>query len=449
MSTAALRESWDTVFTDGDWLLDVAFRLDDGTGGDAAEDITAYDHYLTLKRRTAVTSGTPATPILLSTEDGTLEVTAPNLVGPRVRAPQLQAWAEGVYDVEQFWTRPDGITEVVFVATVRIQKGLSLGGSFASLPLPSSGPSLTVIRGPGQARIVRGSRGAAGWNGWTPVVSIDSTTAPPKRLMKIIDWAGGGGTKPTAGSWVGAGGLVTDPADAADFGGASTAAAIAALNAAVTAMQQAAAQAIATMQQETGAAIGDMQTATGQAIAQVNAAKQASIDQTALAAAATTGANNAAGLAIDKAGLADTAANAATLAAAAAIAALQGATGQQIVSVTAPRYLTAADHGKLLAFVGAAPALFYVPPGLPAGFRAEVMKAGASDVFVVPVGLTAVNATAGKTGVATPYASELLRQVAADSYVVTNGDASAAPLSINLPAFHNAKASGLALEWFA
>ena len=191
MSIATLREPWDTVFTDGDWLTDTAFLIDAGGGQEAPEDVTAFDHYLILKRRTAVLSAQPA-PILLSTEDGTLQVTAPNLVGPRVRAPQLQTWPEGVYDVEQFWRRPDGITEVVFVGTLRVQTGLSLGGSFASLPLPAGGPSLTVIRGPGQARIVRAQRGAAGWNGWTPVLAVDDETDPPRRLVQVIDWAGGG-----------------------------------------------------------------------------------------------------------------------------------------------------------------------------------------------------------------------------------------------------------------
>lgn len=493
MSTATLREPLDTVFTDGDWFLDIAVCIGDEA---TPENVTAYDHYLTLRRRVLDQLAAPPEPIKLSTEDGSLLVTAPNLVGPRVRAPQLQGWDDGVYDFELSWTRPDGVTEVVLVGSLRVQTGLSLGGSFGALPIPATGPSLTVVRSPSQARVVRGTRGAAGLNGWTAVLATDDVTDPPRRLLKVIDWAGGGGVKPTVGAWVGAGGFVTDPDDASDFAGASTAAAIAAAalanGKAALADQKAAlaADAAALANEKAGLAdtaagnadvkaalanekAGLADTAAGNADAKAalanekagladtaagNAnAKAALANEKAGLADTAAGTANAkavladqkATLAGEKAALADTAASAATLAVAAAIAALQGATGQATVSVTAPRYLTAADHGKLLAFVGNAPALLYVPAGLPAGFRAEVMKAGAADVFVVPVGLTAVNATAAKTGVATAYASELLRQVAADSYVVTNGDASAAPPSINFPHFGNAKASGLALAHFA
>lgn len=446
MSAATLREPLDTVFTDCDWFLDIAVCIGDEN---TPEDITSYDHYLTLRRRPADQLAPPPEPIKLSTEDGSLLVTAPNLVGPRVRAPQLQAWEDGVYDFEQSWLRPDGVTEPVLVGTLRVQAGLSLGGSFGALPIPSTGPSLTVIRSPGQARVIRGTRGAAGWNGWTPVPAADLTTAPPKILLKVVDWAGGGGVKPTVGAWVGVGGFVTDPADATDFGGASTAAAIAALNAAVAAMQQASAEAIATMQQATAAAIEEMQGETSEAVAQVNAAKQASEEQTALAVEATSDANDAAALANAKADLAAAAATNTNIVVAAATSALQNATGQAIVSLTTPRVLTAADHGKLIAFTGATPALLYVPPGLPDGFRIEVMKAGTADVFVTGVGPVALGGVAGKTGLTTQYASELVRWVGANNYAVTNGEASAAPPSINFPDFSKPRASGQLLFWFA
>lgn len=446
MSTASLRESLDTVFTDGDWFMDMAFCLGNES---TPENVTTYDHYLTLRRRVASRLVTPPAPITLSTEDGSLLVTAPNLVGPRVRAPQLQAWAEGVYDFEQFWTRPDGVTEVVLVGTLRVQKGLSLGGSFAALPVPSTGPSLTVIRSPSQARIVRGSRGAAGLNGWTPVAASDLATAAPKILLKVVDWAGGGGDKPTVGMWVGVGGFVTDPADATDFGGASTAAAIAALNAAVAQMQFDAAGAIEAMQQATGQAIADMQDATATAIDQVEAARTAAEEQTDLAGQATSAASTAAALANAKAALADAAATNTNIVVSAATTALQNATGQAIVSLTGPRVLAGADHGKLLAFTGAAPALLYVPPGLPDGFRVEVMKGGSADVFVTGLGPVALGGPAGKTGLSTQYASELVRWIGANNYAVTNGEASAAPPSLNIPDFSKARASGQLLFWFA
>ncbi|WP_299009911.1 hypothetical protein [uncultured Caulobacter sp.] len=292
MSTATLRDSLDTVFTDGDWFLDIAFTIGDES---TPEDVTTYDHYLTLKRRKVDPLAPPVEPILLSTEDETLSVTAPNLVGPRVRAPQLQTWEEGVYDFEQSWTRPDGVTEVVFVGTLRVQTGLSVGGAFTSLPLPSTGPSYTVVRSPLQARVVRGTRGAAGWNGWTPVMATDDETDPPRRLVKVIDWAGEGGPKPTTGAWLGAGGFVTDPDDAADFAGAATADAIAATAAAVA---QTALAATATGAANAAAALANEK--AGLAVA----ATTDSIAKTALAVTATAAANTAADNANAKAALA-------------------------------------------------------------------------------------------------------------------------------------------------
>lgn len=492
MSTATLRESLDTVFTDGDWLLDVAYCVGDENTPD---DLDGYVHAMTLTRRTPRLA-TPATPVLLTTEDGTLQYTAPNLVGPRVRTPQLQAWDDGVYDFEQSWLRPDGITEVVLVGTLAVIKGLSLGGSFSGLPLPSRPAGLTVVRAPGQVRIIRPPRGPSGWNGWTPVLSIDDTTLPPKRLMRVIDWAGGGGEKPTVGGWASPGGFTEDPAAASDFGGASTAAAIVATQAAVAATADSVAKTALTVAATTAAtaatadsiaktalavtatananaARDDAIAKTALAVTATNAATAATADsvaKTALAVTATTNANAAKDDAIAKTALAVTAttnANAATadsiaktalcvtatanadLTTAAALAALAGATGQAIVSVAGPRYLTAADHGKLLAFVGDKPALLYVPAGLAAGFRAEVMKGGAANVYVVALPGSAVGGVAGKTGLTTQYASELLRQISPNNYAVTDGESAAAPPSINFPDFSNARASGLALLSFA
>jgi hypothetical protein len=405
MSTATLRESLDTVFTDADWVLDIAFCV----GNEATpDDLDGYVHTLTLKRRTPRLT-TAADPIELSTADGTLQYTAPNLVGPRVLSAQLATWVEGIYDLEQTWLRPDGVIEVVLVSTVSVIKGLSLGGSFAGLSLPANGRSLTVVRSPGQARIIRTARGPSGWNGWTPVLSVDDTTAPPKRLMKVIDWVGGGGTKPAVGSWVAVGGLTANSGTASDFGGAATAAAIDAAVAATAAAVAATADSVA----KTALAV----TATTNA----NAATAASTTQTAACAVAT----------------------------AAAVAAVEGATSQLIVSVSAPRYLTAADHGKLLAFVGDRPALLYVPAGLLAGFQAEIMKGGTANVFVHALPGAAVGGVAGKTGLTTQYASQRLRQISTNNYAVSDGESAAVPPSINFPDFRNARASGLALFWFA
>lgn len=495
MSTATLRDSLDTIFTDGDWFLDVAVCIGDEN---TPENLTTYDHYLSLRRRAADRLATPPEPILLSTEDGTLLVTAPNLVGPRVRAPQLQTWEDGVYDFSLFWTRPDGVTEIVLVGSLRVQEGLSLGGSFGALPIPSTGPSVTVVRSPSQARVVRGTRGAAGLNGWTPVLATDDATDPPRRLLKVIDWAGGGGTKPTVGSWVGAGGLVTDPDDAADFGGAATADVIAATAAAVAATAAADAAAAnanakATLANDKATLADQKATLADQKATLANdkaalADQKATAAQTATEAAntATAGANSAAALATDKANFADgkatladqkatlandkatladqkataaqiaaDAANAAATTAnvtvGAALSALSAVTGQTVQEAASSRVLSAGDNAKLIACTSPGLNFIYVPAGLAANYRAEVMKAGGGNVYVMALAGTVavVNGPAGKTGLTTAWATELVRQITPNNFAVTGGESSAAPPAINLPAFNSALASGQALAWFA
>jgi hypothetical protein len=63
-----------------------------------------------------------------------------------------------------------------------------------------------------------GVEGAIGSNGWTPVLAVANDGA--RRVLKVVDWAGGEGTKPATGQYVGAGStLVTDIADAVDIRG--------------------------------------------------------------------------------------------------------------------------------------------------------------------------------------------------------------------------------------
>lgn len=64
-----------------------------------------------------------------------------------------------------------------------------------------------------------GVEGAIGSNGWTPVLSIEFDGQ--RAVQKVVDWAGGEGTKPAVGQYVGLGStLVDDIADGADIRGA-------------------------------------------------------------------------------------------------------------------------------------------------------------------------------------------------------------------------------------
>lgn len=66
---------------------------------------------------------------------------------------------------------------------------------------------------------IRGANGTDGDNGWTPSFAVVSDSE--RRVLQIVDWVGGEGTKPATGSYVGATGLVTDIAQAVDIRGAT------------------------------------------------------------------------------------------------------------------------------------------------------------------------------------------------------------------------------------
>jgi hypothetical protein len=62
-----------------------------------------------------------------------------------------------------------------------------------------------------------GIDGASGDEGWSPVFSIDNDGE--RRVLRVIDWVGGSGTKPTVGQYVGATGLTGTIANAVDIRG--------------------------------------------------------------------------------------------------------------------------------------------------------------------------------------------------------------------------------------
>lgn len=71
-------------------------------------------------------------------------------------------------------------------------------------------PQITVESGP---------PGNNGYNGWTPICAL--VTDGSRRVLQVIDWTGGSGTKPTTGLYVGPLGLVAVIGDATDIRGAT------------------------------------------------------------------------------------------------------------------------------------------------------------------------------------------------------------------------------------
>lgn len=64
-----------------------------------------------------------------------------------------------------------------------------------------------------------GARGRAGDTGWSPVFAV--ATDGVRRVLQVTDWAGGTGTKPATGKYVGVSGLVTLIADGVNIRGPS------------------------------------------------------------------------------------------------------------------------------------------------------------------------------------------------------------------------------------
>lgn len=66
-----------------------------------------------------------------------------------------------------------------------------------------------------------GEPGKDGFNGWTPVPSIvdKSGSTTGERVIRIVDWTGGGGTKPPVNVFVGPNGLLTTDAQAINIRG--------------------------------------------------------------------------------------------------------------------------------------------------------------------------------------------------------------------------------------
>lgn len=63
--------------------------------------------------------------------------------------------------------------------------------------------------------VTDGAPGTNGTNGWTPILLPEQDGT--RTLLKVADWVGGSGTKPTAGQYLAAGAYVADKALAFNF----------------------------------------------------------------------------------------------------------------------------------------------------------------------------------------------------------------------------------------
>lgn len=61
--------------------------------------------------------------------------------------------------------------------------------------------------------------GAKGDNGWSPILAVQNDGE--RRVLRVVDWTGGIGTKPASGQYIGASGLVASIGDAVNIRGAA------------------------------------------------------------------------------------------------------------------------------------------------------------------------------------------------------------------------------------
>ena len=66
---------------------------------------------------------------------------------------------------------------------------------------------------------LRGDPGAAGENAWSPELAV--VTSGSRRVLQVVDWFGGQGTKPATGQYIGSSGLVTNINNAVNIRGAA------------------------------------------------------------------------------------------------------------------------------------------------------------------------------------------------------------------------------------
>lgn len=71
-------------------------------------------------------------------------------------------------------------------------------------------------RGAQGPRGERGSKGEPGGTGWTPILAVQNIGS--RSLLRVVQWIGGTGDQPAIG-YMGADGIVPDPADATDIRG--------------------------------------------------------------------------------------------------------------------------------------------------------------------------------------------------------------------------------------
>lgn len=85
------------------------------------------------------------------------------------------------------------------------------------------GEPIANLKGPAGPRGLDGYQGsdgppgATGPSGWSPLFAV--VTSGARRVYQLVDWVGGGGTKPATGKYIGATGLVMNIADAVDVRG--------------------------------------------------------------------------------------------------------------------------------------------------------------------------------------------------------------------------------------
>lgn len=134
----------------------------------------------------------------------------------------MAGWARGEYSADVVDVSAGGHTRIMAVRFVldlpgRLVQGVQDRKAYINWSPNQAVVTATGAVGPTGPQGGPGNPGADGDNGWSPILAVVSDGT--RRVLQVVDWTGGEGTKPTGGLYIGASGLVSNVADAVSVRG--------------------------------------------------------------------------------------------------------------------------------------------------------------------------------------------------------------------------------------
>lgn len=148
----------------------------------------------------------------LALGDG-LTLESASVISAAVAKSAMTAWPRGEYSADLVDTTGGGASRIMAVRFSYDLPGNLVNGVGNRKAFVSWSDNTALVTATGAV----GPSGPPGPQGWSPELATVSDGA--RRVLQVVDWVGGLGTKPDAGDYVGATGLVPLIADAIDIRG--------------------------------------------------------------------------------------------------------------------------------------------------------------------------------------------------------------------------------------